>query len=43
MHREKMNVKYLGRTGDNIQFHLYLNEKREKADLTGLKILLDTA
>jgi TRAP-type transport system periplasmic protein len=35
---EKMNVQYLARAVDNSPFHLYLNKKIEKPDLTGLKI-----
>jgi TRAP-type C4-dicarboxylate transport system substrate-binding protein len=35
---EKMGVQYLARAVDNSPFHLYLNKKIEKADLTGLKI-----
>lgn len=35
---EKMSVQYLARAVDNSPFHLYLNKKIDKADLTGLKI-----
>ncbi|HEX2117351.1 MAG TPA: TRAP transporter substrate-binding protein DctP [Alphaproteobacteria bacterium] len=35
---EKMNVQYLARAVDNSPFHLYLNKKIDKPDLTGLKI-----
>src|SRR5690242_3011024 len=35
---DKMGVQYLARAVDNSPFHLYLNKKIEKADLTGLKI-----
>lgn len=38
MHRDGMNVKYLGRTGDGINFHLYANKKLDKADLSGLNL-----
>ena len=38
IHREQMNVKYLARTGDHIQFHLYLTKPIERPDLTGLII-----
>jgi len=38
LHQEKMNVKYLGRTGDGIPFHLYLTKPIESADLSGLTI-----
>lgn len=38
LHQEQMNVKYLARTGDNIQFHLYLTKPIEQPDLTGLTI-----
>lgn len=29
---------YLAKTGDNIQYHIYLNKKVDKPDLSGLKI-----
>ena len=35
---EKMNVVYLARAVDNSPFHLYLNKRIDKPDLTGLKI-----
>jgi TRAP-type C4-dicarboxylate transport system substrate-binding protein len=35
---EKANMYYLARMVENQPFHLYLNKKIEKADLTGLKI-----
>ncbi|GLQ37313.1 ABC transporter substrate-binding protein [Rhizobium albus] len=38
LHQEKMNVKYLGRTGDGVNFHLYLTKPIESADLSGLTI-----
>ncbi|QDZ02630.1 TRAP transporter substrate-binding protein DctP [Nitratireductor mangrovi] len=38
MHQSKMNVKYLARTGDNINFHLYLTKPIDKPDLNGLTI-----
>ncbi len=38
MHRDEMNVKYLARTGDNIQFHIYLTSEVTAADLSGLTI-----
>lgn len=37
-HQADMNVKYLARTGDNIQFHLYLTKPIDKPDLSGLTI-----
>ncbi|MBZ0217333.1 MAG: TRAP transporter substrate-binding protein DctP [Fimbriimonadaceae bacterium] len=37
LHDEK-NLHYLGRHVDFVPFHLYLNKKIEKPDLTGLKI-----
>lgn len=37
-HQADMNVKYLARTGDNIQFHLYLTKPVDKPDLSGLTI-----
>ncbi len=38
MHQEQMNVKYLGRTGDHISFHLYLTKPLAGADLSSLTI-----
>jgi TRAP-type transport system periplasmic protein len=38
LHNEKLNAYYLARVGDGIPFHLYLNKKIDKPDLTGLKI-----
>ncbi len=38
IHREQMNVKYLARTGDHIEFHLYLTKPIDKPDLRGLTI-----
>ena len=38
IHQEQMNVKYLARTGDHIQFHLYLTEPIEAPNLEGLTI-----
>ena len=38
LHQERMNVKYLGRTGDGINFHLYLTSPIDSADLSGLTI-----
>lgn len=35
---EKMNVWYLARSWDSTPFHLYLNKKIDKPDLTGLKL-----
>ncbi|MDR2240888.1 MAG: TRAP transporter substrate-binding protein DctP [Zoogloeaceae bacterium] len=35
---EKGNMQYLARTLENQPFHLYLNKKIDKPDLTGLKI-----
>ena len=35
---EKANLYYLGRTVEDQEFHLYLNKKIDKPDLTGLKI-----
>lgn len=37
-HKEGMNVKYLGRTGDHVNYHLYLTRPVETADLSGLTI-----
>lgn len=38
LHQERMNAKYLARTGDNIQFHIYLTEEVDGPDLSGLTI-----
>lgn len=38
LHQEQMSVKYLARTGDNIQFHLYLTSPIEDTDLSGLTL-----
>lgn len=38
IHQEQMNVKYLARTGDHIEFHLYLTKPIDKPDLRGLTI-----
>ncbi len=38
LHQEQMNVKYLARTGDHIQFHLYLTQPIEEPNLEGLTI-----
>ncbi|HEX4327853.1 MAG TPA: TRAP transporter substrate-binding protein DctP [Burkholderiales bacterium] len=35
---QKANMQYLGRMVENQPFHLYLNKKIDKPDLTGLKI-----
>ncbi|MFW8595326.1 TRAP transporter substrate-binding protein DctP [Cribrihabitans neustonicus] len=38
MHQEQMNVKYLARVGDNMNYHLYLTKPLEGPDLSGLTI-----
>ncbi len=38
LHNEKMNAQHLSRQKDCVPFHLYLNKKIDKPDLTGLKI-----
>jgi TRAP-type C4-dicarboxylate transport system substrate-binding protein len=38
LHQAQMNVKYLARTGDNIQFHLYTTEPIDGPDLSGLTL-----
>ncbi|MGE0658912.1 MAG: TRAP transporter substrate-binding protein DctP [Reyranellaceae bacterium] len=38
LHNEKMNAHYLGLLNAYGEFHLYLNKKIEKPDLTGMKI-----
>ncbi len=35
---QEKGLYYLAKTGDNIQYHIYLNKKVDKPDLTGLKI-----
>ncbi|MXN63451.1 ABC transporter substrate-binding protein [Stappia sp. GBMRC 2046] len=37
-HQQDMNVKFLARTGDHIEFHLYLTKPIDKPDLSGLTI-----
>ena len=38
IYAQQMNAYYLGRWGDGVPFHFYLNKKIDKPDLTGLKI-----
>jgi TRAP-type C4-dicarboxylate transport system substrate-binding protein len=38
LHQDQMNVKFLARTGDHIQFHIYLTEPVEGMDLSGRTI-----
>lgn len=38
IHQDQMNVKFLARTGDHIQYHLYLTEPIDGPDLSGLTI-----
>ena len=38
LHSRKLNAHYLARQFHNVPFHIYLNKKIEKLDLTGLKI-----
>lgn len=38
LHQEQMNTKFLARTGDNIQFHLYTTKPVETTDLSGLTL-----
>ncbi|MFC3615791.1 TRAP transporter substrate-binding protein DctP [Lutimaribacter marinistellae] len=38
LHQEQMNVKFLARTGDHIQFHLYTTKPVEGLDLSGFTI-----
>ena len=38
LHNEKMNVQHIARQKDCVPFHLYLNKKIDKPDLTDLKI-----
>ncbi|HET8726007.1 MAG TPA: ABC transporter substrate-binding protein, partial [Alphaproteobacteria bacterium] len=38
LHREKMNVHYLARTGIGVPFHLYVNKEIAGPDLSGLRL-----
>jgi TRAP-type C4-dicarboxylate transport system substrate-binding protein len=38
LHNQKLNAWYLARQFRNVPFHIYLNKKPDKLDLTGLKI-----
>ena len=38
LHNQKLNSYYLARQFHNVSFHIYLNKKIDKLDLTGLKI-----
>jgi TRAP-type C4-dicarboxylate transport system substrate-binding protein len=38
LHQQKINAHYLARQFHNVPFHIYLNKKIDKMDLTGLKI-----
>lgn len=38
LHRDKVNAKFLARTGDNMNFHLYLTKPIDGPDLSGLTI-----
>jgi TRAP-type C4-dicarboxylate transport system substrate-binding protein len=38
LHNQKLNAQYLARQFHNVPFHIYLNKKIDKMDLTGLKI-----
>lgn len=38
LHQQQMNVKFLARTGDNIQFHLYTTKPVEGTDLSGMTL-----
>ena len=38
LHNQKLNSYYLARQFHNVPFHIYLNKKIDKLDLTGLKI-----
>src|SRR3981081_1450409 len=38
LHNDKLNAHYLARQFHNVPFHIYLNKKIDKLDLTGLKI-----
>ncbi|MDE4098598.1 TRAP transporter substrate-binding protein DctP [Phaeobacter gallaeciensis] len=38
IHQDQMNVKYLARVGDHMNYHLYLTKPLEGPDLTGLTL-----
>jgi TRAP-type C4-dicarboxylate transport system substrate-binding protein len=38
LHTQKLNAQYLARQFHNVPFHIYLNKKPDKLDLSGLKI-----
>lgn len=38
LHNQKLNAQYLARQFHNVPFHIYLNKKIDKMDLTGMKI-----
>jgi TRAP-type C4-dicarboxylate transport system substrate-binding protein len=38
IYNQRMNAHYLGRWGDGVPFHIYLNKKIDKADLKGMKV-----
>ncbi len=38
LHNQRLNAQYLARQFHNVPFHLYLNKKIDKMDLTGMKI-----
>jgi len=38
IYNQRMNAHYLGRWGEGVPFHIYINKKIEAADLKGIKI-----
>jgi TRAP-type C4-dicarboxylate transport system substrate-binding protein len=38
IYNQRMNAHYLGRWGEGVPFHIYVNKKLDKADLKGFKI-----
>ncbi len=38
IYNQRMNAHYLGRWGEGVPFHFYMNKRLEKADLKGIKI-----
>lgn len=38
IYEQRMNAHYLGRWGEGVPFHIYINKKIESADLKGIKI-----
>lgn len=43
LHQERLNAYYVGRFSPGVPFHLYVNKKIEKPDLSGMKIRVTPA